>query len=156
MFIGPIIGAIFITYLSLMLSDLSSVWQLYFGLIFIAIVVFALEGIAGLLLRHRPIWRAGEVSRVLRAYVVAAPPTMVVVTGLVLGIEIVARHTIGTAEDLTLHAFALSIDLGKPVSWAIVGGLTLGGFVVARFSWASVARAWASAMTVARAKGHLA
>ena len=34
-FIGPIVGAIFVTLLSLGLSDLTQVWQLYFGLIFI-------------------------------------------------------------------------------------------------------------------------
>jgi branched-chain amino acid transport system permease protein len=40
-FIGPIVGAIFVTWLSLGLSDLTQVWQLYFGLIFIAVVMFA-------------------------------------------------------------------------------------------------------------------
>ena len=34
-FIGPIVGAIFVTYLLLALSDLTAVWQLYFGLFFI-------------------------------------------------------------------------------------------------------------------------
>jgi len=42
--IGPIVGAIFVTILSLGLSDLTPVWQLYFGLIFIAVVVFAPGG----------------------------------------------------------------------------------------------------------------
>ena len=46
-FIGPIVGAIFVTILSLGLSDLTPVWQLYFGLIFIAVVVFAPGGITG-------------------------------------------------------------------------------------------------------------
>ncbi len=40
-FIGPAVGAIFVTLLSLGLSDLTSVWQLYFGLFFIAVVMFA-------------------------------------------------------------------------------------------------------------------
>src|SRR6476469_2075373 len=44
-FIGPIIGAIFVTVISLSLSDLTSVWQLYFGLFFIAVVTFAPGGI---------------------------------------------------------------------------------------------------------------
>ena len=43
-FIGPIVGAIFVTVLSLSLSDLTSVWQLYFGLFFIAVVTFAPGG----------------------------------------------------------------------------------------------------------------
>src|SRR5260370_31580149 len=37
-FIRPILGADFVTFLSLGLSDLTPVWQLYFGLIFIALL----------------------------------------------------------------------------------------------------------------------
>jgi len=155
-FIGPIIGAILVTYLSLVLSDLSSVWQLYFGLIFIAVVAFAPGGIAGLLLRHRPLLRAGEIFGVLRAYLVAAPPTAVMLAGLVLGIEIVVRHTIGAADDPVLHPFGLSIDSHSPLSWAIAALLLLGGFTVARLTWWNVARAFDDAMTAARAKGYLA
>ena len=53
-FIGPIVGAIFVTLLSLGLSDLTQVWQLYFGLIFIAVVMFAPGGLTGLLMMHWP------------------------------------------------------------------------------------------------------
>ena len=35
-FIGPVLGAILVTYLQIMLSDVTEVWQLYFGLMFIA------------------------------------------------------------------------------------------------------------------------
>lgn len=155
-FLGPVIGAILVSYLSLVLSDLSSVWQLYFGLIFIAVVAFAPGGIAGLLLRHRPIWRAGEIFRVLRTYLVAAPPTLVMLAGLVLGIEIVARHTLGSSDDPVLHPFGFAIDTNTPLSWAIAAVLTLGGLALARLTWKSVARAWDDAMTAARARGYLA
>ncbi len=71
-FIGPIVGAIFVTFLSLGLSDLTPVWQLYFGLIFIAVVMFAPGGITGLLMMHRPLLRAGTLSRVLPSYLIAS------------------------------------------------------------------------------------
>ena len=58
-FFGPILGAILVTYLQLGLTDLTAVWQLYFGIIFIGIVMFAPGGIAGLLMMHRPLLRAG-------------------------------------------------------------------------------------------------
>ena len=61
-FIGPIVGAIFVTFLSLGLSDLTQVWQLYFGLIFIAVVLFAPGGITGLLMMHRPLLKAGTLA----------------------------------------------------------------------------------------------
>jgi branched-chain amino acid transport system permease protein len=64
-FIGPVVGAIFVTILSLGLSDLTTVWQLYFGLIFIAVVMFAPGGITGLLMMHRPLLRNGMLGRVI-------------------------------------------------------------------------------------------
>ena len=42
-----------------MLSDLTEVWQLYFGLMFIAVVMFAPGGIAGLMMMHRPLVTRG-------------------------------------------------------------------------------------------------
>ena len=53
-FIGPVLGAILVTYLQIMLSDVTEIWQLYFGLMFIAVVMFAPGGLAGLLMMHAP------------------------------------------------------------------------------------------------------
>src|SRR5580692_3498967 len=39
-FAGPIVGAVIITFLQITLSDVTSAWQLYFGLMFIAVVMF--------------------------------------------------------------------------------------------------------------------
>ena len=156
LFTGPIIGAIFVTFLSLTLSDLTSVWQLYFGLIFIAVVAFAPGGIAGLLMRHRPVLRAGEIGRVLRAYLVAIVPTAAMLAGLVLGIEIVVRHTVNAADDPVMRPFGLPLDASKPVIWLLALVLLIGGFIAARKTWTIVARAWDEAMTAARAKGIVA
>ena len=47
-FAGPIIGAVIVTFLQIILSDVTDVWQLYFGLLFIGVVLFAPGGVAGL------------------------------------------------------------------------------------------------------------
>ena len=47
-FAGPIIGAIVITFLQISLSDVTSAWQLYFGLLFIGVVTWAPGGDRGL------------------------------------------------------------------------------------------------------------
>ena len=77
-FIGPIVGAIFVTVLSLSLSDLTSVWQLYFGLFFIAVVMFAPGGITGLLMMHRPLLQGGTLGKVLPSYLIALVPTLAI------------------------------------------------------------------------------
>ena len=78
-FIGPVIGAVLVTWLQVMLSDLTDVWQLYFGLLFIGVVMFAPNGIAGLVMRHEPLWQArayGSLLRLALAYLIALGPAL--------------------------------------------------------------------------------
>jgi ABC-type branched-subunit amino acid transport system permease subunit len=46
--IGPVLGAAFFMLMEHQLSALTEAWALYFGLIFIAFVLFAPQGIWGL------------------------------------------------------------------------------------------------------------
>ena len=52
-FTGPIVGAVIVTYLQITLSDVSSVWLLYFGLMFIGVVLYAHDGVVGWVNMHR-------------------------------------------------------------------------------------------------------
>src|SRR6516225_6683178 len=94
-FFGPILGAILVTYLQLGLTNVTTAWQLYFGIIFIGIVVFSPGGIAGLLMMHRPLIRAGTLSTVIPSYLVAVVPTVALACGVILAIETVARYSGG-------------------------------------------------------------
>jgi branched-chain amino acid transport system permease protein len=156
LFIGPIVGAIFVTYLSLVLSDLTSVWQLYFGLIFISVVVFAPGGIAGLLMKHRLVVRAGMLLSVLKAYLVALVPTAAMLAGLVLAIEIIVRHTVSATDGPNINVFGMSLNSASPTVWLLSVGLVVAGYAVAHRTWADVAHAWDHAATIAREKGYLA
>ncbi len=151
--IGPIVGAIFVTYLSLALSDLTSVWKLYFGLFFIAVVMFAPGGITGLLMKHRPLVRAGILVRVLRAYLVALVPTLTMIAGLILAIEIVVQHTVNAGQDPNTKAFGVHFNAASPWIWLLAAALVIGGFVVARGTWRWVGKAWDEALIAAREKG---
>jgi branched-chain amino acid transport system permease protein len=155
-FIGPVIGAIFVTYLSLALSDLTSVWQLYFGLIFIAVVMFAPGGIAGLIMKHRLLLGAGLLMPVLRSYLLALLPTAAMIAGLVLAIEIVVHHTVNAGDDPHIKAFDIGLNAASPLTWLFAIVLFVAGYAVARRTWAHVARIWDNALTTARDKGHLA
>jgi len=155
-FIGPIIGAIFVTYLSLALSDLTAVWQLYFGLFFILVVMFAPGGITGLLMKHRPLVRAGTLFTVLRAYLVALVPILTTITGLILAIEIVAQHTLNAGEDPNTKAFGVRFNAASPLIWLLAVALVIGGFAVTRRTWRWVEKAWDEALIAAREKGFYA
>jgi branched-chain amino acid transport system permease protein len=152
-FIGPIVGAIFVTILSLGLSDLTQVWQLYFGLIFIAVVLFAPGGITGLLMMHRPLLEAGTLPKVLPSYFEALIPTLAMIGGFVLATETIVHYTVNASEDSHIKAFGVGFDAASPSIWAMSVVLMVGGYLVARKSWARVGRAWSDASGLAREKG---
>lgn len=152
-FIGPIVGAVFVTLLSLGLSDLTSVWQLYFGLFFIVVVMFAPGGITGLLMMHRPLIKAGLLTRVLPSYLVALLPTLALLIGLMLVIECVVHYTHGSGQDPNIKAFGIPFNAASPVTWSAAAVLVFGGYLVARLTWKRVAQSWNDALAATREKG---
>ena len=151
-FFGPILGAILVTYLQLGLTNLTTAWQLYFGIIFIGIVMYAPGGIAGLLMMHRPLIRAGTLWTVIPSYLVAIVPTVALACGVILTIETVARFSGGDAINL----FGVAFNPTSPVTWIAAAVLVVGGAFVARLTWRRIADAWDRAATVARDRGYLA
>ena len=153
-FIGPIVGAIFVTVLSLSLSDLTSVWQLYFGLFFIAVVTFAPGGITGLLMMHWPLIKGGTFGRVLPSYLMALIPTLAMLAGLVLAIETVVHYTVNPGDDPNIKAFGMNFNVSSPTTWIVAFLLIVVGFVAARKTWSRLALAWDDALKAAREKGY--
>jgi branched-chain amino acid transport system permease protein len=154
-FFGPILGAILVTYLQLGLTNVTTVWQLYFGIIFIGTMMFAPGGIAGLLMMHRPLIRARSFGMVIPSYLVAALPTLVLALGVILSIETAARYTASEGEGNVINLLGIPFDATKPVTWAVAAVLTVGGFLIARMTWRRVTEAWDRAATVARDRGFL-
>jgi len=59
-FYGPVLGAIIVTYLSVELSDITDAWMLYFGLMFVFMVMFAPGGLASIFQLHWQMLREGS------------------------------------------------------------------------------------------------
>lgn len=155
-FFGPILGAILVTYLQLGLTNVTTVWQLYFGIIFIGIVMFAPGGIAGIMMMHRPLIRAGSWVKLIPAYLVATLPTLALVFGVILSIETVAHYSASAGEGDVINLFGIPLSATATTTWLAAAVLVVGGFLVARLSWRRVAEAWDRAATIARDRGYLA
>ena len=155
-FFGPILGAILVTYLQLGLTNVTTVSLLYFGIIFIGIVMFAPGGIAGILMMHRPLIRARSLGMVIPSYLVAAVPTLVLALGVILSIETVARYTASEGEGNVINLLGIPFNATAPTTPVVAAVLVVGGFLVARITWRRVAEAWDRAITVARDRGYLA
>jgi len=145
-FLGPILGAAVITYLEVRLSDVTDIWQLYFGVLFIGVVMLAPGGITGWIAMHVEAWRRGEIARLAPSYALVAPAIVVTAVGAVLLIELTHRlfaRTMGESALLQLGPFTL--DTASVAPWVIGGVLGFGGGLVVRWAWPRVQEAWSAA-----------
>ncbi len=132
LFYGPILGAILVTLLQVMLSDITGAWLLYFGLLFIVMVMFAPYGIAGLLAMHLPLLQNRTLLRILPAYGLMAVPAALGFLGLVVLIETAHHQLVKTATDgpaMKLFGIAYQSNVAAPWILALVllgAGLYLG------------------------------
>jgi len=152
-FIGPILGAVLVTYLQTMLSDITEVWQLYFGLMFIAVVLYAPGGLAGLIMMHGPAWRARALGRLLPSYALMTIPVLMVTVGAVLVVELVSHLGVKALESPTMKILGYSVDPKGWEVWALAIGLLVVGGVLARLAGARVTAAWERVQATAREKG---
>lgn len=147
-FFGPIIGAVLVTYLQIALSGFSEGWILYFGLLFVLMVMFVPQGIAGVIVAHFGPWRAGLMHRLLVPYALAVVPALLALAGLIAIIEMGYHLSLSYDPSRPIDLFYMEVTATSPWWWAaallcFAVGIALLKWVAARVSarWADVNRA---------------
>ena len=141
-FAGPVVGAVVLTWLQTSLSAYTPAWQLYVGILFIVVILYAPGGLCGLIALHRPIARAGGLPRVLASYAVALAPALVMVAGGALVVEMSYRLATNRELGTVLKLGPLAVDAATPLPWIFGGAMLVAGFVAFRATWRLVAAAW--------------
>jgi branched-chain amino acid transport system permease protein len=127
-FAGPVLGAIVFTFLQSMLSDYTSVWLLYLGLVFLAVVLFLPFGLAGVLAMHDSARRNRRLGRLVGPYAVAAAVTLIAVIGLIGCLEMVYFFVSAPAGQVTKRLFWLTLNVRTATPWlAFLALIVLGG-----------------------------
>ena len=128
-FWGPIIGAVMVTFLQSALSNYTQAWLLYFGLLFLIIILYSPGGIANLVTMHSPVVKAGLVKRLIPSY------TRAVVSSLILGVGVIAVIEL-------LYRGTEAIGVSPLVSWLTALALVLTGAVMLSRSSKKVSQLW--------------
>ncbi len=153
---GPVIGAILVTWLEVMLSDITDIWQLYFGLLFIGVVMFAPNGIAGLLMMHEPLVRSRALAPSLRlgaTYLLALAAALPTFAAFIVLIEMIYHRSVKASEGSTIVLFHLPLDTTSALTWLAAVAVLVVGFALFRRTWPIVAAAWHDAIIYAQAVG---
>ncbi len=141
-FFGPILGAVLVTLMQQSLAGVTHAWLLYFGLLFVMMVLWAPNGIAGLLMIHEPVWKAGLLKRLLPAYLTALGPLLVLFAGLMILVEINYHLSLSINPDDPLELFGIAFNASSPWSWTLAFALIVAGFFAFRKTSRRVTKSW--------------
>jgi branched-chain amino acid transport system permease protein len=116
-FFGPMIGAILGVVLTVILSDITKAWQLYLGLFFILIVMYAPGGIASILMLNLRVAKYGLFGRIWSAMWKIVLSGITFAMGLVISIEMLYQRTLESTQASEMNLFGILVDTAKPGAW---------------------------------------
>jgi branched-chain amino acid transport system permease protein len=118
-FFGPMLGAVVGIFLTVMLSDYTKAWQLYVGLFFIAIVMYAPGGLASLLLLHLRVAKHAMYRRIWPSLWRVAAAALFAFAGAVIAIEMLYHLTLESSNGTEMHLFGMQVDTAKASGWIV-------------------------------------
>ncbi|MDB5796222.1 MAG: branched-chain amino acid transporter permease [Paucimonas sp.] len=131
-FFGPIIGAVIGVFMTVLLSEFTKAWQLYLGVFFILIVMYAPFGVAGILMLNLRVAKYGYYHRIRASLAATCAAGLFAFAGLAAFIELLYHHTLESANGTQMNLFGMAADTARPGPWiaalvviAVGGGLLL-------------------------------
>ncbi|SNS63356.1 amino acid/amide ABC transporter membrane protein 2, HAAT family [Noviherbaspirillum humi] len=146
-FFGPMIGAIIGVFLTVMLSDYTKAWQLYLGIFFILIVMYAPGGIASIMMLNLRLVKFGKFGRVWPKMLPLLIAALIGCFGAILAIEMLYHLTLESVNGTERMLFGVKVDTAAALPWIVTLGLIA---VAALLFWRSLPafqKAWGEANT---------
>jgi len=153
-FFGPIIGAVLVIYLQVALSGFSDGWILYFGLLFVLMVMFVPQGIAGVIVAHVAPWRAGLLHRFVVPYALAVVPALLSFVGLVAIIEMGYHLSLSYNPSSPIELFSVEVVATRYLSWAVALLVFAAGIASLRWVTGQIGSRWGDVNRAMDTQGH--
>ena len=140
-FLGPILGAISLTYLDTMLSDITEAWVLYYGIIFVLVIAFAPQGLSGIIIMHEPIIRNNPslMQKLLIPYSLLLGSILLTTIGFTSIIELL--HSLNSGHQ-TLKVYWIKINNNNILIWSAFFLISISGIFLIRKSYVFVKEKW--------------
>jgi branched-chain amino acid transport system permease protein len=129
-FFGPLIGSIIGVFLTVMLSDFTKAWQLYLGVFFILIVMYAPGGVASLLMLQVRVFTHPKFRQIAGPLALMWVSSLAALAGIAMMIEMLYRLTLEAANGTAMKLFGVQIDAALAAPWLIAAMLLISGGVV--------------------------
>lgn len=142
-FFGPVVGAIVLSFMQIELSNYTNAWQLYLGLLFVLVVIYAPEGLVGLMRLHGPVLRHRKMGRLLPGYLLVAMPGAVSLLALIFIVQMgYAIHGTQIFLSQSFTFAGIPFDDHSARTWAIAIAVAVAGFIACRPGVNRTRQAW--------------
>ena len=141
-FFGPIIGAVLMVVGFALFSEMTKAWQLYLGLIFMFMVMYAPGGIASLIMMNLRVAAHKKLHRLWGWYAALAATAFVMLAGFAALIEMVYRLQLGSSGESTLRFLGITLDSASVASWIGAIAVAALGFVAFELVRRRFAQTW--------------
>jgi branched-chain amino acid transport system permease protein len=125
-FFGPILGAIVFVLFAVALSEYTKAWQLYLGVFFVLLVMFAPGGLASLILMNLRVLKFGKFGRLRDPYFGVLAAALALAFGVVLLVELTYHATLNVGQGPDVRLFGFPFDTTRAGPWVFAVALTAG------------------------------
>ena len=126
-FFGPIIGAVLLIFSLVVLSELTKAWQLYVGIVFLIMVVFAPGGISALLMLNLRRVKYGEWRKMRWPYAGMAFFGLIALWGFAAIVEMAYQIQVAAGSGSVVTVARIPLDASQSTSWGIAVAVLVAG-----------------------------
>jgi len=116
-FFGPILGAIVFVIFAVALSEFTKAWQLYLGVFFVLLVMFAPGGLSSLILMNLRVMKFRKFGRLRDPYFGVLVSALALAFGAVMLIELTYHLTLNVGQGDRVRLFGFLFDTTRANAW---------------------------------------
>jgi branched-chain amino acid transport system permease protein len=124
-FFGPILGAIVFVIFAVALSEFTKAWQLYLGVFFVLLVMFAPGGLSSLILMNLRVMKFRKFGRLRDPYFGVLAAALALAFGTVMLIELTYHVTLNVGQGNSVRLFGFLFDTTRANAWVFATSVFL-------------------------------
>lgn len=141
-FFGPIIGGVLLVLALVFFSEITKAWQVYLGLVFMLMVMFAPGGIASLIMMNLRVASFGKLPRLAGSYLALFGTGLVALLGSAAIIEMIYHVQLDAALGSAIRFMGASLDTHSVDAWFGATFVMLTGAALFEVARRSFRRDW--------------